>query len=218
MRRKRTRVTVWPAITDLMTAILIIAFLSGTVTVAYINNNSADDGLDNPEIDEMLRDSISELQTQVDSLLDVFDEYLNEYPSAQLVIVLKDSIENLLDDEGKIGSRSCLGRDEDKQPNSPMTIRVNPADYQIRLNTQLIESGWHGLQQYVRPYDQRELSESEMIDFAREMYRLGDGRIEGKCRFFVRLEKSEEVSQEALVLRWNNLKDYFAGLTNPSVL
>lgn len=35
MRRKQTRITVWPAIADLMTAILVIAFLTGMVTLAY---------------------------------------------------------------------------------------------------------------------------------------------------------------------------------------
>lgn len=199
MRRKQTRVTVWPAIADLMTAILVIAFLSGTVAMVYINNP------DDQEINDT-RDSINTLIFQVDSL-----------QSANLQ--LQDSIKTLQDDKGKIGSVSCLGKDERDQPNSLMTIIVNPENYQIRLNQEHTESGWSELRQYIHRFDQTGLSESEMIDFARGVDMLGKERTEGSCRFFVRLEKDDEVPQDTLVLRWNkNLKDHFPGLVNPGIL
>lgn len=203
MRRKQTRVTVWPAIADLMTAILVITFLSGMVV--YINNSDGQTA-DDQETKEMLRDSIDNLKIQVDSLLSVAEE----------LVILQDSIKKLQDDEGKIGSRSCLGRDERKQPNSLMTIQFNPENYQIRLNEQHIESGWLKLQQYVRPFDQRELSKSEMINFASGLSRRGKEYAEGACTFFVRVEDGG-VPKDSLALNWHNYLGRYLGLVNPRI-
>lgn len=204
MRRKQTRVTVWPAIADLMTAMLVITFLSGMVVVVYINNSDGQ-ATDGRETKEMLRDSRDELKIQVDSLLSVAEE----------LVILQDSIKKLQDDEGKIGSRSCLGRDERKQPNSLMTIQFNPDSYQVRLNEQHIESGWPKLRQYVHPYNQRELSKSEMINFASGLSKRGKEYAEGACIFFVRVEDGG-VPKDSLAFNWNYLGRYL-GLVNPSI-
>lgn len=109
-----------------------------------------------------------------------------------------------MDDEGKIGSRSCLGRDERKQPNSLMTIQFNPENYRVVLRDELwVGLGWLKLQQYVRPFDQRELSKSEMINFASGLSRRGKEYAEGACTFFVRVEDGG-VPKDSLALNWHN--------------
>lgn len=199
MRRKLTRVTVWPAIADLMTAIMVISVLSGMILVAL--NYKSDD---QPETEDLAQD----LKIQVDSLQVVIEEKEQQLES------LQDSIQSIHDDQGKIGSRSCLGKQGPNRPYSLLTITFNLKNYQIGLNKPQVDSASRELQDYVRPYNQRMLRESEMIAFAKGLYQLGREYTEGGCNFFVRATADGRIPKS----KWyDSLGDYLR-LANPWVL
>lgn len=204
MRRKQTRITVWPAITDLMTAILVIAFLTGVVAAAY---NYAPDDLKDIHGPEGVEDplEIEKLRRLVDSLTAVVDD--------------------LLEDDGKVGTRSCIGEERENLPNSLMTIRVTPDGYYIAanyivLNKPLNQSEtWRKLLEVVDRYHGQELGKPDMTLFAEALYQLGEDWPNGKCRFFPTFENGG-VSQDALYDAWKflDIRQYFGGLTNPGSL
>ena len=202
MKRKQTRITVWPAIADLMTAIMVIAILSGTIVVAL-----------NYKPDEQVKteDGVQDLKIQVDSLLASVEEKKRQVDS------LQNSIQKLQDDEGKMGSPSCLGKIGKNNPYSLLTIQFNPRGYRITLNNKpQIASASGELQDYVLPYDQKTLRESEMIDFAEGLERLGREYEEGSCVFYVLVEDGG-VPKDSLILNWIKLERYLR-LANSSIL
>lgn len=212
MRKKQTRITVWPAIADLMTAILVIAFLTGMVTLAY--NYSPESEVVSPqpgdttitikrlEYLEAQEDSLSEAKRKLDSLKVVIDRI-----------------------RGKIGNRSCLGEERENVPNSLVTIRITPSGYyvipdNIESTHGLIKqsSEWRELNEQIGRYGQRELSKSEMTVFANAIFQLGNNWPSGECRFSPTIQDGG-VSPDALHDAWYKfLGKYFGPLTNPGTL
>ncbi len=196
-------VTVWPAIADLMTAFLVIAFLTGMVTIAYYNQDDPSSETDTPVdmIDSLGYDSILR---QRDSLRTVIDE-----------MILKID---------RIGSRSCLGEERENMPNSLMTIRVTPNGYYIDANFILLNAlrkqsnEWGELIENIRQYNRQELTKSEMILLGKAVFDLGNIWPSGKCKFSPTLENGG-VSPDSLHDAWYKFLDkYFGPLTNPGSL
>jgi len=217
MRKKQTRITVWPAIADLMTAILVIAFLTGMVTLAY--NNSPEPEEPTPPSDT---DTITTLTQEIDSLMSEVDSLLiaNSYLDSLLEV-----IDRSRQDEGKIGNRSCLGEERENVPNSLVTIRITPSGYyvipdNIESTHGLIKqsSEWSELNEQIGRYGQRELSKSEMTVFANAIFQLGNNWPSGECRFSPTIQDGG-VSPDALHDAWYKfLGKYFGPLTNPGTL
>ena len=204
MKRKRTSINVWPAITDLMTAILVIAFLTGMVTIAY-NSSYEASVVDSSEYEAVL--------IQVDSLMAVIKDIEAENKSLKAV---KDIV----------GSRSCLGKEGEKNvPNSLMTIRITPNGYYIKANYAVLNNlreetqEWRGLMENIDRHDDQELSKLEMTLFAKELSGLGKSWPDNKdCKFSPTFEDGG-VSPDFLHDAWYKFLDtYFGPLTNPSIL
>ena len=200
MRRTQTRISVWPAIADLMTAILVIAFLTGMVTIAYYIPGDPPPKEEPPVI-------------TVDSL--EYVELLRQIDSLQNEIGKRPP---------KIGSPSCLGEQRENMPNSLMTIRVTPNGYFIEANFTVLNglskqsSELRELIDNVRRNDGQELSKSEMTLFARAVSDLGNRWPDGKCKFSPTFENGG-VAPDSLHDAWYKFLDkYFGPLTNPGSL
>ena len=188
-----------------MTAILVIAFLTGVVAAAHYYTPDDPDGPDGPDQGEEDTLEIEKLRWLVDSLTAVIDD--------------------LLEDDGKVGIRSCIGEERENVPNSLMTIRVTPNGYYITanyivLNKPLSQSEtWRKLLEIVDRYHGQELGRPEMTLFAEALSQLGDDWPDGRCRFFPTFENGG-VSQDALYDAWKflDIRRYFGGLTNPGIL
>ncbi|MCY4171786.1 MAG: hypothetical protein OXF08_09350 [Bacteroidetes bacterium] len=160
-----------------------------------------------------MTDERDSLISRVDSLL-----IANSYLDSLLEVIDRSR-------EGIIGSRSCLGEERENVPNSLLTIRVTPSGYYIAANNiesphQRIKqsSEWSELIQQINRYDQRELSKSEMTDFANAIFRLGNRWPDGECRFSPTIQDGG-VSSDALHDAWYKFLDkYFGPLTNPGSL
>lgn len=203
MRRTQTRITVWPAIADLMTAILVIAFLTGMVTIAYYIPSDPPPESDTPvvEVDSL---EYAILVRQRDSLRTVIDEMIQKIDI--------------------IGSRSCLGEERENMPNSLMTIRVIPNGYYIEANFVTLNNlrkqsnEWRELIENVRRNNGQELNKEEMALFASAIYDLGNRWPSGKCKFSPTFENGG-VAPDSLHDAWYKFLDkYFGPLTNPGSL
>jgi len=219
MRRKQTRITVWPAIADLMTAILVIAFLTGMVTLAYTYSPNESEGPIPPPPDQ---DTVTTLTQERDSLISQVDSLLiaNSYLDSLLEV-----IDRSRQDEGKIGNRSCLGEERENVPKSLLTIRVMPSGYyiianKIEPNHQMVRQSdqWRELNEQIGRYDRKELSKSQMTDFAKVILRLGEEWPSGDCRFSPTIQDGG-VSPDSLFDAWYKfLGRYFGPLTNPGII
>ncbi|MXW31549.1 MAG: hypothetical protein F4100_11600 [Rhodothermaceae bacterium] len=193
MRRKKTRVTVWPAIADLMTAILVIAFLTGMVTIAY--NYSPDDPTDTVGVDS------SEYRTvlrQVDSLKAVIEDIVG--------------IRSCLGKERENMPNSLM----------TIRVTSNgyyiKADYVLLNKLREQTLGWRKLMDNIDRYNGRELSKPEMALFAKELSELGKNWSDRGCKFSPTFENGG-VSPDSLHNAWYKfLGTYLGPLTNPWIL
>ncbi len=220
-QRSQTQVTVWPAITDLVITILVVALISGAVI--FSDNPINDCPIQVPEdrtCHDVLNDSIQVLTDANDALSDSLHE-LQRSNNAYEVYVdsLRDSTQVSKDITGKSegpGDPSCLGISVNGQPLPLITIWVNPSGrYQIRQSEVSRLSYWYGLHEYIRDeFEGQSLTKNQVMDFGQEIrLRLGDRQ----CVFFVTLQNGG-VSQDSLILRWTGVSRYFGGLTNPNIL
>ena len=204
MKRSRTEITAWPAVADLMTAVVVITFLTGAIV--YYGGSSSQISEDlSPESFETLlkevdafRDSILILIANADSLRDSVDE-------------LRDSVEILIDEQEGAGDPNCLSRDTE----SLMTIRFDPNSYIIQINQLGMTLDFAELEALISPYDQRAISTVEMTTLAKSIDQFGDNY--NSCNFFVNIENGG-ISSSSLQLRWMALAPYFAGAINWQIL
>lgn len=193
MRRKKTRITVWPAIADLMTAILVIAFLTGMVTIAY--NYSPDDPTDSVGVDS------SEYRTvlrQVDSLKAVIEDIVG--------------IRSCLGKERENMPNSLMTI---RVTSSGYYIEAN---YILLNNLREETLGWRKLMENVDRYNGQELNKSEMTLFAKDLSDLGKNWSDEGCKFSPTFENGG-VSPDSLHDAWYKFLDTYLGpLTNPWVL
>ncbi len=172
---------------------------------------------------ETLRNRIKELETRVKMQRDSIETLRST------VRAYRDSMETLrnrikelegkIDEEsggGGVGKPSCLELLGENQPNSLMTIRIQPGGfYSIRHNSRAnyILGDFSALKEYMGAISDRRFRLNEMKAHAKKISELN----QEKCTFFVHLENGG-VSLDELGLGWLRINRYFGGLTNPSVL
>ena len=203
-RRHQTQITVWPAITDLMTSIVVVAVLIGVV--GFISHNNTITEL-NSRI-ETLKNKVETLESSVTSLKDSIKT------QSIYIRALEDSISKL---QGGLGRQSCLGLRGENSPNSLMTIRVQSGGiYSLRYNPiytgQDFPAVNSAVKKYISTVSHTSLTSNAMINHAKRIDELtGED-----CVFYIRLENGG-VSKNDLILKWNELQGYLR-LTNPSIL
>lgn len=208
MKRYRTSITVWPAIADLMTAIMIFGFLVGTLFY-YDRDKRQSNTLPADSVSSSREEPINTSKhdsVPSDTLVSQIEVYRDSLK------LLSDSVD-VLNNKTGVGDPSCL--DED---GSIMTIRMDPNDvYYITLNHPNIKLGETELQQYITSFHGKALSKAEMINFASRLDWIGENSAI-KCNFYVQVENGG-IPKDSFQLRWlNDLSRYFAGAVNSWIL
>lgn len=207
MKRYRTRVTVWPAITDLMTTVVIVALL--TSVLIYFERDGKSNAAEPSEIV-----NVDSLLQETDASMDAIVEALRVSNNlfADTIETLRDSIDTLKDVQEGSGAPDCLG---DLGENEfLLTIRFDPGSrYHIRLNDLSLEAlDWAKLRDYAVAFDRKMLTQAEMIDFAKKLKKLGGDY--KKCNFYVNIENGG-IHPDSFKLRWlDDLSPYFIGASN----
>ena len=216
-RRHKTQITVWPAITDLMTAIVVITILGGVIGCHKFKDIGNHNGI--------LRDSIELQKSEINNLRDSLNTINNSNSQLQYSIkILQDSLSTRLDTTNSNGGEgidkpSCLGLRQNKQPNVLMTIQVYPDNkYSIEGITNDIDlsNRWPEIATYFNNTltQNIKISSNEMINHARQIYNLSQ---EKKCVSYVILQNGG-VSRESLIVKWTDLEIYDLRLANPRIL
>ncbi len=197
MKRHRTQITVWPAITDLMTSIVVIGVLIGIIGYASLVG---------------LEEKVRELEVKVDTLRNTIER------QSIYIKALEDSIAEI---QGKgLGSPSCLGLVRRGNPKPLMTIHALPDGvYSISIHRPMsyIEGDFGAVEEYVNAIPDGRIVASQMTAHAREIYQLIPELTPQKCIFYVRLENHDSVSKSSLRSRWTDDLERYFGLTNPSI-
>ncbi len=221
--RHKTQITVWPAITDLMTAIVVITILGGVIGFQRFNNLKNEKGtlrdsvnIQKSEINT-LRNSLSQLQESMagsNNSIEILQDSL--VASNDLIEILQDSLAEL----GRgIDRPPCLGLQQNEQPNVLMTIHVFPNNkYSIEGITNDIDlsNRWPEIATYFnnKLTQNIKISSNKMNNHAQQIYNLSQ---EKNCVSYVILQNGG-VSRESLIVKWIDLERYNLRLANPRIL
>ena len=223
MRRRRTAISTWPAIADLMTVIAIL-----TAVIALKSCGEVRAGQTNPKQEAGL--DIDELKTELDeakvlleartAALERTQSELNSATAAleEIRSELRAALARANPNDTKgVGKPPCLGLDRSEQPNSLFTITVLP-------NSQFSISDWsrspvaQRLQDMLGARYDPEPGEEEFKALGALISDWGDAEaIPGEpCNFWVRILPNG-ISPKDLWDEWRWIGRYFGGTVNPSV-
>ncbi len=207
--RHKTQITVWPAITDLMTAIVVITILGGVIGFQRFNNLKNEKGT--------LRDSVNIQKSEINTLRNSLSQLQESMAGSNNSIeILQDSLAEL----GRgIDRPPCLGLQQNEQPNVLMTIHVFPNNkYSIEGITNDIDlsNRWPEIATYFnnKLTQNIKISSNKMNNHAQQIYNLSQ---EKNCVSYVILQNGG-VSRESLIVKWIDLERYNLRLANPRIL
>ncbi len=224
--RHQTQVTVWPAITDLMTAIVVVAVLGGLIGyhqyVGQVDETiSLRDSIESQkETIKILRDSVDSQIDQIENLYASVDSQIDQIENLHASKdELQDSVRVLIGVMGGLEKPPCMGLQENEQPNVLMTIGVYPENiYSLQSNFSEIKSSdrWPLIEIYFNnEVDQNtNITFKEINNHAQKIYELSEAK---GCVSYVIL-RNGGVSRESLVLKWIDLERYNLRLANPGIL
>jgi len=189
--RRRTSVTVWPAIADLMTVIAIMAGLISIAQCAVTDNKTPEE----LEITSKERDSLQFALNKMTKERDSLQSELDKKPGKGL------------------GSRPCLGFVGPNQTHPLIAISVLPGNrYHITMVPDIIH---HPLIEELLPIiPEGSLNRLQLINLREKIIEFGKEQPDGGCSFSVRLQSS--VGKEELRNRYYG--DVGFSLTNPGIL